>query len=338
MKTMINICSIALLKDGGGFLRFLIPAIFLIAMIQVNVSAQVPARFYWKSLSNSNALPVLGMAINGNTNPADPAHIINSDGDFSGVITMFGYARTFSLCNRAGMVAVLLPTGKVSGGASLGGKTFDQAAGGFGDPMIEFDINVVGPKAIKNIPDMIRYEPGFSLDIMGDIVFPIGEYDSDKLVNIGQNRWYGRIGTPIVWQLGKWVPGKRTTLELLPSVWFYGKNKDYAGHTMETNPMFQLDAHITRDFITNFWGSLDAGYYVGAKATIDTVEGEKLNNVAIGLTLGYHINDNIQATFGYMATINDKNAGDLQLNGFRFSILCGWHKVIEGMKRLKSDG
>ena len=39
-------------------------------------------------------------------------------------------------------------------------------------------------------------------------------------------RWYGRIGAPIVWQLGPWVPGRRTTLEFLPSLWLFGDNRD----------------------------------------------------------------------------------------------------------------
>ena len=31
--------------------------------------AQVPARFYWKTLSGTNAVPVIGMFMSGNTNP-----------------------------------------------------------------------------------------------------------------------------------------------------------------------------------------------------------------------------------------------------------------------------
>ena len=32
-------------------------------------------------------------------------------------------------------------------------------------------------------------------------------------LNLGQNRWYGRVGAPMVWQIGPWVPGRRTTFE-----------------------------------------------------------------------------------------------------------------------------
>ena len=75
--------------------------------------------------------------------------------------------------------------------------------------MIEFDINIIGPKAQMSLPDLMRYEPGFSLDLMMDLAFPVGEYDNTKTLNLGQNRWYGRIGAPI--SLANWSLGPRQT-------------------------------------------------------------------------------------------------------------------------------
>jgi len=185
---------------------------------------------------------------------------------------------------------------------------------------------------------MLRYKPGFSLDIIGSLAIPIGEYDNESQVNIGQNRWYGRIGLPIVWQLGKWVPGKRTTLEFLPAVWFFSDNNDFVGKKMETKPMFQVEGHLTRDFMERFWGSLDAIWYTGGEATIDTLPPtEKLNNFGIGGTLGYQVNDNMQLTIGYMSTFNDPEPEDLKMDGFTVKLIYGWHKLIEGMNRLNSE-
>ena len=138
--------------------------------------------------------------------------------------------------------------GNISGEVTAAGQTLSQTARGFGDPTFEFDINLIGPKAQASLVDVLRYEPGFSLDLIVDLAVPIGEYDDSRSLNIGQNRWYGRLGAPIVWQLGAWVPGRRTTLEFLPAVWLFGKNDDFVGQTLETDPLFQLDAHLTRDF------------------------------------------------------------------------------------------
>lgn len=162
---------------------------------------------------------------------------------------MPGYARMFALFNRSAMVSVIAPMGRISSNLSVNGHSTIETARGFGDPMFQFGINLVGPKAIKNVPDMLHYKPGFSLDIIGSLAIPIGSYDDERPINIGQNRWYGRIGMPIVCQLSNWMPGKRAKLELLPAVWFFSNNNDFMGQTLETQPMLQLEGHITRDFM-----------------------------------------------------------------------------------------
>lgn len=322
----------------AGWLYWVVAAMLATgALCPAQTLAQVPARFYWDTLSGANAVPVIVNSMSGNTNPFDPSHTVTPGANFDATLAQVGYARTFSLFDRAAMAAVLVPMGRISGEATVAGRTFNQSASGFGDPMLEFKINVLGPPAQKNIPDILRYEPGFSVNLLADLAIPIGEYDSDQLLNIGQNRWYGRLGAPTIFQIGPWVPGRRTTLEFLPVVWFFGKNDDYVGQTLETDPLFQLDAHLTRDLTERFWASLDAAWYYGGKATIDDVPGEKLNNLGFGLTLGYQINDNLNLTVGYMSTVNDSDPGDLQMDKFMVSLVFGWHPLVEGFRRLKEE-
>jgi len=321
-----------------AWLRLVFATVLAVGMLcPPQVLAQVPARFYWKTLSGANAVPLIVESLSGNTNPFDPAHTATPGAHFEATLALPGYVRTFSLFDRAAMAAILVPMGRISGDVTVAGKTVNQSADGFGDPTLEFDINILGPKAQKNIPDVLRYEPGFSVDLLFDLMVPIGEYDSEQPLNIGQNRWYGRLGMPIVWQLGPWVPGRRTTLEFLPAVWLFGNNDNFVGQTLKTDPMFQIDAHLTRDFTETFWGALDAAWYTGGKASIDGVQGEKLNNLGLGLTLGYQMNDNLNLTFGYMSTLNDNAPEDLRMNKFMVTLVYGWHPMVEGMRRLKGD-
>ena len=299
--------------------------------------AQLPARFYWKSLSDSNAVPLIVESISGNTNPFDSAHTVTPGADFSATMALTGYARTFSLFDRAALAAIIVPMGRISGDVMVAGRIVNQSANGFGDPTLEFNINLLGPPAQKNIPDVIRYEPGFSVDLLGDLMLPIGKYDNAKALNLGQNRWYGRLGAPIVWQLGPWVPGRRTTLEFLPAVWLFGDNDDYVGKTMKTDPLFQLDAHVTRDFTEHFWGAIDGTWFYGGKATIDGVPGKRLNNIGVGLTLGYQINDNLNLTLGYKTTVDDSAPTDLRMDCFMVTLVYGWHPLVEGMKRRQGE-
>jgi hypothetical protein len=309
-----------------------------IALGPLDALAQVPPRFYWKTLSGANAVPLIIESISGNTNPFDSSHGVTPGAEFDATLAIAGYAHTFTLADRSAMVALLLPMGRVSGDVvTAGGQTAKQSASGFGDPTVEFNFNLIGPKAQINIPDVVRYEPGFSLDVLADLAIPIGEYDSDQSLNIGQNRWYGRVGFPVIWQLGAWVPGRRTTLEFLPGVWFFGDNTDFVGKTMKTDPMYQIEAHLTRDFNEHLWGSLDAAWYNGAKATIGGVKGEELDNYGFGITIGYQVNDSLGLTFSYKSTASDDEPDDLQMDVFMISLVSGWHPLIEGSRRLKGE-
>jgi hypothetical protein len=298
------------------------------------VLAQVPGRFYWKTLSGATAVPLIVNSLSGNTNPFDPSHTVNAGANVSATLAIPGYARTFSLAGRSALAAVVFPMGRVSGDVTAAGSAFNESATGFGDPMIEIDFNILGPRAQKNIPDALRYEPGLSIDLLADLAIPVGEYNSETPLNIGQNRWYGRLGLPIIWQLGPWVPGRRTTLEFLPAVWLFGTNNDYVGQTMTTDPMFQVDAHLTRDLTERFWVALDASWYTGGQATVNGIPGQKLDNLGFGPTLGYQINENLNLTFGYKSTVNDKAPEDLRMDGFMMSFVFGWHPLVEGTRRL----
>jgi hypothetical protein len=186
---------------------------------------------------------------------------------------------------------------------------------------------------MRNIPELLRYDPRFTMDLVCTLGVPIGEYDNDSRVNIGQNRWFGRIGLPMMVNLGQWVPGRKTTLEVLPALWLFEDNDDFVGQTLENDPMFQLEVHLTRDFTDKLWGSLGMVYYSEAEPTIAGVPGNGLSEIGVGLTAGFTINDNVMLTAGYTSTVGD-DSGDLDLGTFRISLVYGWHRLIEGIRRL----
>jgi Putative MetA-pathway of phenol degradation len=316
---------------------FSIALVMVILCVSISGMAQGDGpRFYWKGLNGTNAIPVIGSSMSGNANPLDPSYYVKPGATFEATMSLAGYARFLPVFKRSAFVSVIVPMGRVTSTAVVNQLSSTITARGYGDPMLQFDMNLIGPKAIMNIPDMLRYKPGFSLDVVGSLTVPVGEYDNESPLNIGQNRWYGRVGLPVVWQLGSWVPGKRTTLEFLPAVWLFGDNNDFDGQTLETEPMYQVEGHLTRDFMENMWGSLDVIWYSGGQATVGGTEGSELNNLGVGGTLGYHVNENMQLTLSYSSSVNDTEPEDLNLDGFRITLIYGWHKLIEGMGRLNS--
>jgi len=302
--------------------------------------AQVPPRFYWKTLQGTNAVPVIGMSVSGNSNPLDRSYGFDPSASLSADVVIAGFAKIMPIGKKAGMLAVLVPMGRIEGDLNLGGSLARQASSGYGDPMIEFNMNLIGPPPIMNIPDMLRYEPGFSMDLVVDLAIPLGQYDNTQTLNLGQNRWYGRIGTPMIWQLGPWIPGKRTTLEVFPSVWLFGDNDDFTGQNLSSDPTVEIETHLTRDFTAKFWGSFDATYIIGGESTTGTAPpADGSDTFVTGFTLGYQLNDNMQLTLGYKSTLNnDAASNDLRLSTFSISLVAGWHRLLEGVGRLSEGG
>ena len=301
-------------------------------------NAQVPPRFYWKTLQGTNAIPVITMSTSGNTNPLDPSHHFDPAASLSADIAIAGFAKILPIGNKAGMLAILVPMGRIEGEVLARGSLGRESSSGFGDAMVEFNMNLIGPPPIMNLPDMLRYEPGFSLDLVVDVAFPVGQYDNSQSLNLGQNRWYGRIGAPIIWQLGPWIPDRRTTLEITPSIWFFGDNDDFVGQNLESDPTFELEAHLTRNFTSKIWGSLDATYIESGDSMIGDNLASGSDMTTAGFTLGYQLNDSMQLTFGYKSTLNnDVAANDLKLSTFSISLVSGWHRLIEGANRLGGE-
>jgi hypothetical protein len=284
-------------------------------------------------LTKTNIVSLTRIDASGNANPADPALTPLVDADFDAELALLGYSRSFAWFGRTAVGSILMPVG------DLDGEVLDRRDSnrGFGDPVLQLGLNLVGAPAMKNMPDLLRFEPDVTVDLVLDLAVPIGEYDEGSPTNIGQNRWYGRVGVPIMFSLGDWVPGRRTTLELLPAVWLFGDNDDFVGQRMENDPMLQLESHLTRDFTEAFWGSLDAVWYHGAESTIGSLSGDELNDVGVGFTLGYQINDNMLLTMGDTVTTED-GRGDLDLRVFRVNLVFGWHRLLEGIRRLEGGG
>ena len=324
-----------LTHHAAGLRSRIIVTIVVAILGSTAANAQVPPRFYWKTLQGTNAVPVIAMSTSGNTNPLDPSRLFSPSASLSADIAIAGYAKMIPIGKKAGMLAVLVPMGRIEG-EFLAGRA---SSSGFGDPMVEFNMNLIGPPPIMNLPDLLRYEPGFSLDLIVDVAFPLGQYDNAQSLNLGLNRWYGRIGTPIVWQLGPWIADRRTTLEFLPSVWFFGDNDDFVGQNLSSDPTFELEGHLTRNLTSQFWGSLDATYISSGGATIAGTTTSSSDFTTVGFTLGYQINDSVQLTFGYKSTLdNDSTSNDLQLSTFSISLTTGWHRLIEGANRLSGGG
>ncbi len=194
--------------------------------------------------------------------------------------TFLAYARSFGLLGKSAKVDVVLPYSWASGSATFLGEPHQRKIDGLGDPRFRLSVNLYGAPALS-LEDFASYRQNLILGLSFQIIAPLGQYDSDKLLNIGNNRWAFKPEIGVSKALGPLV------LELAPSVVVYTDNDDFlGGKVREQDPLYAIQAHAIYRFSEALWAAVDGTYYGGGKTTIDGVENDdRQSNTRIGATL-----------------------------------------------------
>jgi hypothetical protein len=201
---------------------------------------------------------------------------------------------------------------------------------------VQIDINLVGTPPLRSTVDLLNYEPTWTIDAAVMLGVPIGEYDEDKLVNMGLNRWYGRLALPIKYHFGVFSPGYMSSFEITPSVWIFDENDDFLGQDLENDPLWQLEAHLTQDFTPTFFGSLDLLYRNGFKSEIDGTDvGDDVEIGDLGFTLNFQSTDNLIIRTSASSNVFGDN--DIDNSLLRIQFVYAWHPLTENQKKL-SEG
>jgi len=205
------------------------------------------------------------------------------DAELTAHSAYLAYAHAFGVWGRSAKLDIVLPYAWVSGTAEVAGQRRDRYTDGFGDARVRFSALLYGGPALT----MAEFEDYKSDLIVGAslaVTLPTGHYDSDKLVNIGTNRWSVKPEVGISKTFGP------VTLELEPSVTFYTDNNDFlGGKKLEKAPLYAVQGHAIYHTRFGLWGAVDVTYYGGGRTTVDGEKGEEPQNLRVGGTLALPI-------------------------------------------------
>ena len=194
------------------------------------------------------------------------------------------YARSLGIWGRSAKIDVVLPYAWLSGSATFAGQPQDREVNGLGDPRARFSMLLYGGPALS-LEEFEDYQADFIVGASLTVTAPLGQYDQNKLLNIGTHRWSVKPELGFSKTLGP------VTLELAPSVTFYTANHDFLGDkTLERDPLYAVQGHLIYRTRFGVWTSLDATYYGGENVTIDGVHGERQDNIRLGGTVAIPIN------------------------------------------------
>jgi hypothetical protein len=179
-----------------------------------------------------------------------------------------GYVRSLDVFGNAGSLAVVLPLVDMTATASLNGTSeARREVSGLGDPALRLAVNFFGAPALS-AAEFAAYRQDLILGASLTVTAPLGQYDPERLVNIGTNRWSLKPELGLSKGLGPW------TVELAGGVTWFTRNDEYfGGNTRSQDPVYSVQAHVTRQFGRGMWGALSTTYYAGGRTTLNGTQG-----------------------------------------------------------------
>jgi hypothetical protein len=228
-----------------------------------SASAQELApRIYWPAPVGTNVI-VLGYQRNSGDiliDPSLPITGVESEIDNLAV----SYQRYFNLFGRTAAAQFNLPYADGYTEGMVDGEFRQRHTAGLTDPRLRIMINLHGAPAMDAAGfQALRADPKTIIGASLQVQAPTGAYDSDRLINLGTNRWAVKPA------LGMIVPLHPNWLfEMELGTWFFSDNDDFLGETREQKPIVAAEVHLIKRFRPGFWASLDANYYTGGETRV----------------------------------------------------------------------
>jgi len=200
-------------------------------------------------------------------------------------LALFGYSRTLDVAGKLAKIGVIIPYASLVADGFVDGVFRTRDTDDPGDPALYFSYNFYGAPALS-LKEFKTFQPTTVSGFTFKLTAPLGAYDSDKIINIGTNRWSLESGIGISHPVANW------TLEASAAVTLYTDNNNFdSGKTRQQEPIYSTQLHLTYSFPRNIWAALSVTYFTGGRTTIDGVELNDLQqNWRTGFTLALPVN------------------------------------------------
>jgi hypothetical protein len=224
--------------------------------------------------------------------------------------TIFAYARSVNLLGMSGKIDMIIPYVWLSGTADFQGQPVSREVSGFGDPRVRICVNFIGAPALP-LSEFKEYRQNLVVGFSLQVYLPMGQYNPEKLVNIGTNRYAFKPEVGISKRYGP------LSLELAAGAIFYTVNNDfYQGMTRSQAPIGSIQGHVSYSFNHGIWAALDGTYYWGGRTTLEGIEGNDLQkNSRLGITFAIPLNIHHTLKFNLSTGVSTRTGSDFNAVG-----------------------
>ena len=255
---------------------------------------ELSPRFYWPSPKGTKVIVAGYSHVYGDVlmDPSIPLYEVDSRLNTG----FFAYLQNFSLLGRTTNFLVELP---YSWGITKGivvNTPAERRLSGFNDLGITLAVNLLGAPSMSPADfQLLRDNPRVILGTSLKIMLPTGQYMTDRLINVGANRWAFKP------EFAALIPlWPKLVLEIETGVWFFTNDNDFIIGTRKQEPVLSGELHLVKRFKPGLWISLEANYFWGGRQKIGENQlGDLQRNSKIGGTVSVPFHRRHNLKFGY---------------------------------------
>jgi hypothetical protein len=224
------------------------------------------------------------------------ARIDLNEGDIS-------YTRYFSFLHRVAWFNPTIPFAGVEG--SISGTPINKFSTGTGDSSYQAAMLLLGGPALT-VEQYANTKPTSTLGVSLTVTAPTGAYDSNELLNLGENRWSFKPEIAVSYPFGT---QQRWEFDAYANSFYYTDNNAYHGAaTLRQRQFPGVEGHISYSFTDNFWVSLDTRYSFGADSFVNgTDQHDSQHNFILGSEADVSLNMHNSLTFEIAKAIVHRN-------------------------------
>lgn len=301
-----------------GFIRRLFFIFATACLCRFSVAQDLAPRAYIISPIHSNAVVVSYGYFNGNL---DLGGLPITDAKATANIPSVSIFHSMNFFGRTANFTAALPYGVANFNGTVLNTETNAYRSGLLDSVWRYSVNLYGGPSMDG-PQFMKWRQKILVGASFRVSAPTGQYDSTKLINLGNNRWGFRPEVGYSQRFGHWI------VDGYAGGWFYTTNPKFFSQnqynqgitTQHQAPIASFEGHLSYDVRPRLWVSFDANFWRGGAQSLNGVEnpGSQLRNSRVGGTVSAPITKHqaIKASYNNGAYI--KYGGDFQ------NVSVGW--------------
>jgi hypothetical protein len=192
------------------------------------------------------------------------------------------YVRTLGLFGKGTKVNASLPLTFADWSGTVASEFRTRSIDGFGDITLGIDMNLVGGPALSR-SEFASHRSDTIVGVGLQVRIPSGQYDPERLLNLGTNRWtfVPQVGVSHV--MGAW------TVEAAARAWLFTVNDDFfGGNRLEQRPLVSVQLHGVYTVRPGLWLAAGIGGANGGRSVVNDIAGDTLQqNSRVGFVFAY---------------------------------------------------